>query len=467
MDVTLLGQLGQKAGQPGHHPTGDAKGSGGGSGHSPGAGTSSGPILSAATTVNSSVITSLSAGADQANAMLIQGDGKIVAAGFANGGILTGQFAAVRYNSDLTPDTSFGTSGIQTTTISGHGDEANAMAFQSDGKIVLAGYANSIQVQGVYYANFAVARYNMNGSLDTSFNGKGFTTTDVFPGTKKVAHASVARAVAIDSSGRIVVAGGTNGEFAVARYTSSGALDTTFNSTGSLPGTIITPISGGNATAYSAIVQADGKILVGGNAGGLFTFVRYKADGTLDSTFGSGGIVVEPSMGAPNSNAFRAMTLDANGNIVAVGNGAIAGVGNFSLIARFTPAGALDTTFNGSGYAITDLSSMNSGNSQGTAVNIQSDRKLLLSGWAVLADNGAYNQNFAAARYNTNGTLDTTFNSTGILTYVFASSPFSTDVAYGAGLASNGNLIMAGFTSAPPAGQPASGNNFALLSVTP
>jgi uncharacterized delta-60 repeat protein len=137
----------------------------------------------------------------------IQGDGKIVAAGFAGSDF---DFALARYNTDGSLDTTFGGDGKVTTDFAGSGsrDEAHAVAIQGDGKIVAAGLA---VVSGIF--DFALARYNTDGSLDTIFSGDGKVTTD-FAGDFDVANG-----VVIQANGRIVAAGFAGDDFGLARYT--------------------------------------------------------------------------------------------------------------------------------------------------------------------------------------------------------------------------------------------------------
>ena len=193
-----------------------------------------------------------------------------------------------------TLDASFGTGGKVTTDFAGSGDGAGAIAVQPDGKLVAAGAAT---ING--QADFALARYNSNGTLDTGFGTDGRVTTD-FGGRYEVA-----RSVALQWDGKIVVAGGSViglfNDFAVARYLSDGTLDASFGTGGKVitkfenrpdgmaPGEV-------SADAKSVAVQPDGKIVVAGYANiegeEDFALVRYNANGTLDATFGSGGKVI-------------------------------------------------------------------------------------------------------------------------------------------------------------------------------
>jgi uncharacterized delta-60 repeat protein len=396
--------------------------------------------------------------------LAVQADGKILGVGetvtgpaFFNNEALS-YFVVVRYNPDLTLDMSFDNGGIQWTAINpGHGNGARAIALQpADGKSVVAGHTTVVfrvpgTSPGIYYdGNFAVARYTTSGSLDTTFGGgKGYVATDVSKGnftfTGKKANPSgdnEGEAVAIDSSGRIVVAGyawdgAGNRYLAIGRYTSSGALDTTFNSGGKMPGTVVLrPNSNTYCTANGVVIQPDGKIVVlgelgtGGNAGDEFAIERFNPNGTLDTTFGNAGSLVQL---IGNSDNMTGLALDAAGNIVVSGTGGYNGSGGHDfLLARFTPAGVLDTTLNGTGYVFTSLSG-GTGGSIGAKVAINpSNSKIAVSGTQF---EGNTPNEMAVVQYNSDGTLDTTFNGTGILTYVFpnalndAANPVAYDMA--------------------------------------
>ncbi len=196
---------------------------------------------------------------DQASAIVVQPDGKIVL-----GGTSANDFALARYNSDGSLDTAgFGGGTGKVTTDMGAGsvDVGTALARQSTGELVLAGTSDN---------DFAVARYDSSGVLDTSLDGDGKLTTDIGAGTT-----DVATGVAISSSGKIIVAGTSNGDFAVARYATGGALDTSFDTDGK----VTTDISGVDSGLALAI-GIDEKIIVAGsaNAGADFALARYDVE---------------------------------------------------------------------------------------------------------------------------------------------------------------------------------------------
>jgi uncharacterized delta-60 repeat protein len=197
------------------------------------------------------VITPIGLGQDIGYSVAIQADGKIVMAGSSY--IVNDDFALSRYNSNGSLDLSFGTSGIVTTSIGSAGDVAHSVAIQTDGKIVVAGYSYINN-----HRDFALTRYNTNGSLDTSFDTDGKVTTPIGSSTDE------GYAVAIQADGKIVVAGTTfNGsifDFALIRYNSNGSLDLSFD----IDGIVTTHIGSGTSFGYAVAMQADGKIVVAG-----------------------------------------------------------------------------------------------------------------------------------------------------------------------------------------------------------
>lgn len=241
---------------------------------------------------------------DAVNAVAIQTDGKIVAAGQSGGANAT--FVLERYNTDGTLDSTFGGDGSVTTDFTDGVDAANAIAIQADGKIVAAGQSGS--------GEFALARYNMDGTPDAALAGDGTVTTDF---TERFDAAS---AVAIQPDGKIVAVGGS-----LARYNTDGSLDPTFGGDGK-----VTPDVAccANVSVYDAALQPDGKIVTAGEwfecfgGGGFscesfFMLVRYNTDGTLDTTFGSNGVTFGVFGWA------RAVALQGDAKIVAVGSAGV------------------------------------------------------------------------------------------------------------------------------------------------
>lgn len=285
--------------------------------------------------------------------------------------------------------------GRVTTDFFGEDDEGRSVVLQPDGKIVVGGCCyNGLDLE------FALVRYNADGSLDAGFAVDGKLST-------AFGEYGVGQSVTVQSDGKILLAGtsynGTDEDFALVRYNADGTLDTSFSG----DGIVTTPVVGLRQDyALSVSVQPDGKILVAGysqNASQQFSVVRYNADGSLDAGFGVDGIVTTILGWAVD------MVVQPDGKILLVG-GADA---NFALV-RYNPDGSLDTSFSDDGKLITDLGSTDGARS----VAIQPDGKILVAGYSV-GHNPYSSQDFAVVRYNSDGSLDTSFSDDGIITTDF------------------------------------------------
>jgi uncharacterized delta-60 repeat protein len=231
-------------------------------------------------------------------------------------------------------DPSFGAGSGMVTTSIGTSSAADAVVLQPDGKIVAAGAA----VQPDTSQDFALARYQPSGSLDPTFGSGGVVQSP----------AGVARAVALQPDGKIVAAGTTFTQVRVARYNADGSLDQSFGS----GGVVTTQVGTGNSGANALLIQPDGKIVVGGQSSGVFTLVRYDVSGLLDATFGSGGNVTT-QVGTGNSS-INALALQPDGKIIAHGNAVNGSSQAVPALARYDAYGSLDGTF-GSGGIVTTL----------------------------------------------------------------------------------------------------------------
>jgi uncharacterized delta-60 repeat protein len=371
---------------------------------------------------------------EAAYALAIQPDGKLVAAGFSTSST-TPDFGVARYTSNGHLDRRFGAGGRVVTAFGGSGNAnvANAVAIDWNGKVVVAGYSDASGS-----SDFALARYNPDGTLDSTFNSTGTVVTD-FSGSGSV---DLANAVAIDSNGKIVVAGYSSSDFALARYNPDGTLDSTFNSTG----TVVTDFSGSGSVdvATAVAIDSNGKIVVAGlsDASGIpydFALARYNPDGTLDSAFNSTGKVLTDFSESGSVDVARALAIQSDGKIVAAGYSNAGGISNDFALARYNPDGTLDSSFNSTGKILTDFSGSGS-QDEGSAVAIQSDGKIVAAGMLFVNERDA---DFALARYNPDGgTLDSTFNSTGkVVTDVGGY-----DVAYALAIHSDGKIVAAGFS---------------------
>jgi uncharacterized delta-60 repeat protein len=375
---------------------------------------------------------------DYASAVAVQTDGKVVAAGISVGTSgQTDSFDVVRYNPNGTLDSTFGSGGevetkFPTGSIGGFGHMG--LLLQSDGKILLAGIQNN---------NLELIRYNTNGSLDTTFGGTGKISTS-FPYSP--AYLAGVGLETVNGVTKIVAAGDLNLSvyaLGVARYNLNGSLDTSFGSGGES----VTSL-GSNGDAYGLAIQGDGKIVVVGDespsyflverldlsgnldqsfgTGGVVTgsvsgsasavlvqpdgkivaggeyfnsslrpagwaLERLNSDGSLDTTFGTGGVVDGPSSGSSSSNSIRirALAIQTNGKLVAAGS-----FPNGFALARYNPDGSLDATFGTGGQVSTVIN----GGGDSEALALQPDGKIIAAGSAPKSTKNGLPA-FALARY--------------------------------------------------------------------
>jgi uncharacterized delta-60 repeat protein len=256
--------------------------------------------------------------------------------------------AVIRLNPNGSLDTTFNSTGIRIDDFGG-GDNGSlgGLALQPDGKIVVGGYMFNGSSSNY---DFAVHRYNTNGTLDTTFNKTGKKSVSI-----KAGKHDIVMGLALQSDGKIVAAGRTsdpgptNSDFAVIRLKPNGTMDKTFKTTGK----VITNL-GGNDIPHDLAIQPDGKIVVVGRKQTTilkFALVRYNPDGTLDKTFAGTGKKVLDFSGIGVDNAARTVEIQpANGKIV------VGGVsdGDFAL-GRFTKTGGLDKTFSTDGKLTIDF----------------------------------------------------------------------------------------------------------------
>jgi uncharacterized delta-60 repeat protein len=256
------------------------------------------------------VTTNFTSGNDGAGDLAIQPDGKIVAAGRASGTAGFGRFALARYKPNGALDTTFGGDGKVATNFTVGSDWANGVLIQADGKIVAAGTAN--------VGRFALARYNPNGTLDATFSGDGKVTTNLTSGVDIAAGVASQADGKIVAGGEAGFCCEWTGSFALALYNPDGTLDTTFSGDGK----VTTNFTSGDDVATDVAIQADGKIVAAGHAGffGLgarFALARYKTDGTLDTSFsGNGKVTTNFTAGFDSA---QGVAIQADGKIVAAG----------------------------------------------------------------------------------------------------------------------------------------------------
>jgi len=353
-----------------------------------------------------------------ANAVALQTDGKIVIVGAGGPG---GTGGLARINSNGTLDASFGSGGVVT---SNFNDLAAAtivlgVAVQSDGKIVAA--ANGIP------SRFAVGRFNSDGSVDTTFGTNGFTL---------VGNAGGALLLALQSDGKIIVVGNTQ----MARFNSTGQLDTTFGSGGLA--VLLAPLPSAIA------LQPNGKILIASGAStppqavlnpppGSGSLARYNSNGSLDKGFGISGeaaSVALPSAVAVQADGRILVAGTINNKLIATGNSTGFGV------VRFNANGSIDTTFATRGGATTGFAGL--GLAGAFAMAIQSNGDIVTAGEAGNSSVSQLTLSFGLARYTTAGKLDATFGSGGTVTTSFGSNGIA--LVSGTVLQTDGKIVVAG-----------------------
>jgi uncharacterized delta-60 repeat protein len=374
---------------------------------------------------------------EAANGLAVQADGKIVVAGFSNNGS-NNDFAVARYNSDGTLDTTFSGEGKTTTAIGSSSDIANSVAVQIDGKIVVAGYSFNGSNN-----DFALARYNSDGTLDTTFSGDGKLRTNA-------SSADIANSIAVQDDGKIVVAGysfnGSNYDFAILRYNGDGTLDTSFDGDGFLP--IVFATSDDFATNLA--LQSDGKIVVCGyslfGSDYDFAIARLNSNGTLDTSFSGDGKQLIDLRSQNLNDVANDVLIQSDGKIVVAGY-SYSGIDDDFAIARFNSNGTLDTSFSGDGISYTGVGPSND---YATGVAMQSNGKIVVGGYS---SNGG-NNDFALTRYNSDGTLDLSFSGDGKqMIPLGPANDNSTSIA----IQNDGNILVTGYV------YNGSNNDFALL----
>jgi uncharacterized delta-60 repeat protein len=324
-------------------------------------------------------------------------------------------------------DDSFGNgSGYVTLNINNNNDYGQSLAIQPDGKILLGGYCDNGGNN-----DFCIARFNSDGTLDTTFGTSGKVIQPI--GSNDI----YGRSLAIQPDGKILLGGycynGSYTDFCIARFNSSGSLDTSFNSIGY----IIQYITSYDDNGYSLVIQPDGKILLGGycyTSNYKFCIARFDSSGSLDTTFGNSGKVIQP---IASNDYGQSLAIQPDGKIL-LGGYCYNGSNTDFCIARFDSYGSLDTTFGNSGKVIQPIGSYFD---NGVSIAIQPDGKILLGGYCY---NGT-DTDFCIARFNSDGTLDTTFGSP----YGYIIQPIGSNYDYGQSLAiqPNGKILLGGYCS--------------------
>lgn len=397
--------------------------------------------------IGGKIVTDIGGNDDAGWSVAIQSDAKIIVAGYSNNSIDSSCFALIRYNSDGSLDNTFGSAGKVTTTFGSANCEAYSVAIQGDEKIIVAGsievsggrdvglarynndgsidntfdydgkvsldfgrpldsgYSVVIQTDGKilltgtsgfwYDYDFAIARFNSNGSLDSTFGAVGKVITSIG------SYIDISYSLVIQNDGKIVVSGQSwnnideTYSFAVLRFNNNGSLDNSFGTNG----IVITDFANFEDYGNSISVQNDGKIVVSGLTGPYgnydFGLVRYNSDGSLDNSFGTGG-KVKTTIGV-NANWKNSVAIQSDGKILVAGFSNNSPNNDFILV-LYNGDGSLDNTFGSGGIVTTDFGSYDD---RAYSAAIQGDGKIVVTGTSY---NGT-DFDFAIARYNNSGTV--------------------------------------------------------------
>ena len=399
-------------------------------------------------------------------------------------------------------DPTFGESGRITTDFQGSNDHGAAAILQPDGKIILAG-SSFIGADD----DFALARYLPDGSLDASFGVEGKVTTDIsnsyllninmatatdleslpgigpttaqwivdyrethgpfgditaiqlVPGIGPMTFSRIkdlitvgtdtGYAVTLQPDGKILVGGESTRNISLVRYNTDGSLDTTFD----MDGKVMTNL-GDNDYIFNIAIQNDHRIVVSGRSGWNLVLVRYHSDGSLDTSFDGDGIRTLDFGSGENYGGYLALQPD--GRIILAGQTFILYVGYVFALARFNPDGSLDPSFGTDGTVTTSLD--NSFDDGIAAVLVQPNGQILVTGTSEFLQTP--NWVFALARYNPDGSLDTSFGNQGT---IMTDLGITQDTGNAIDLQSDGGIVVAGRTGTT---YNSGDNDFALVRYT-
>lgn len=326
-------------------------------------------------------------------------------------------------------DITFGNGGKVVTAIN-DSSTANDITIQPDGKIIIGG---STTVSNKAY--FTLVRYNMDGSLDNTFGSNGKVITELGDRSKIFS-------IALQEDGKIIAGGASTDTsthhvpFTVVRHNYDGSIDSSFGNNG----IVRTEMLEGYGEIKKLLIKSDGKILAAGRVV-LMTFdeipalVQYNTDGSLDSSFGDNGKVERY---IENIETITDIALTKDGKIIATGEPTSFGNSDFALL-RFFPNGTLDSSFGTNGVIITDF---DNSDDVSYSLSVQSDNAIVLAGYSYKRQ-PASKTKFALAKYGVNGALDSSFGVNGkVITAIDTITALATNIT----LETDGNLIVSGYT---------------------
>ncbi len=364
---------------------------------------------------------------NEGNAIITQPDGKILVSGNSYGsGIVL-----LRYNQNGSLDTTFGVSGI---TLNAFGTNINNgfdLTLQPDEKIIVVGQISNGTGSNQQYA-ITLLRYNINGSLDSSFGSGGIVLTALGLGFKE------ALSVALQTDGKIVACGELNGDLAVLRYKTNGDLDSTFATNGIAS---IHFTTGNTEYGYSVKIQDDGKIVVAGQSYTNsilmhYIIARLNVDGSIDINYGVGGKI----SGSMGSMSFaHSIDIQSNGKLIVAIDSTTTNGKEQRILLRYNVLGIIDTSFGACGKVITDVWG-NGVLRVGQCLLVKPDDGILLTG---IVSNGAFGSEYTVEKFTADGIIDSSFATNGIVRIPFGYTS-ATNSAYDITLQSDGKILIVG-----------------------
>ncbi len=360
--------------------------------------------------------------------VVVQPDGKIVAAGNAADNSFLNDYSIIRYNSDGSVDTTFGTNGRRYADVGGRPDILPVILLQPDGKLVLVGTSQNANTNMI-----AIFRFNSDGSNDPGFGANGVVTWNF---TTSGSRGDTPNDAMLQPDGKILIAGGWEGTaFCVGRFNANGSVDTSFGVGGNVCASTL-----GTGTMNGIALQPDGKIVASGryatsfNSPSDMVVFRFTANGAVDTTFdGDGYAVIDFAAGY--DEAFRPIVL-GDGRIMIAGRAGSNTSTQYSFgIARLNADGALDPTFDGDGKA-TAFPENTPGTERYSFLR-SPDGKFLIARWR--RQNPAISTESQIARFNADGSIDSAFGNGG--QKIVATVREASDMT----LQTDGKIVLAGW----------------------